>query len=207
MTTRLPMSLLCLVAPAMGLYNLAVLPSRSALLIPCATARCAPPLALGNGDEAWVDITEDGEECVLSDAGATCLEADVAGPIRFDELDLDRRARGPATEDERRRRSPGMIHDFGVSSTEDFKRPYVPGERHPPEPMGAPQMPPSEWAHGAQMPPPEWAYAPQMSPPEWAHAPRARPRPPPQGFFPSFSPPMQGTIFVPPPMDDDMPQW
>jgi len=122
----------CLLVPALGLQGLA---SRPALLASHAACfRCAPLRAVQGDGEIRIDIDDMGDECVITDAGSTCLDADVAGPIRIDGLDEERRS--PLTP----RRSPGLVSDFSAFSTDDFKMPYVPpSERPAPVPVLARQ--------------------------------------------------------------------
>lgn len=121
---------LCLVVPALGLQSLVV--TRSALLTPCITNRCALPRAAAQGGEGWVDVDDSGDECVVSGEGWSCI-SDVAGPIGVDGtragLDAGRRNRSPVigspdTDEGRHRRSPGMMGNFNDLSIEDFKKPY-----------------------------------------------------------------------------------
>ena len=110
------MFVLCAVLPAMGMQGLVAAP-RPALLAPSILSRCAPPLA--NEGDARVDFDfESGDECVISEAGTTCLEADVAGPLRIDDIDGERRGRSSHNE-QSRRRAPV---DFDKLSNEDFKK-------------------------------------------------------------------------------------
>jgi len=142
--------MLCLVASALGLQSIVVTASRPALLSSSTVNRCAPPHAR-MGADGWVDFDDSGDECVVSDEGWTCLGADVAGPIRVDGtpngLDLGRRSRSPANDEERRRRSPGMMNNFEQLSTEDFKKPFeVEGASAPEVPAVAassPDLPPA----------------------------------------------------------------
>jgi hypothetical protein len=101
--------------------------SRPALLAPCAMRpRCTPLRAQGDGD-IRIDIDGDsGDECVITDAGSTCLSADVAGPIRVDDLNAGHRTRVPPANEETRRRSPGLVTDFSAFSNADFRQPYMP---------------------------------------------------------------------------------
>jgi hypothetical protein len=110
-----------LVTPSLGLQ------ARPALLAPCsAIHRCAPPRALHyDGDDHRIDHDDDDEddECVITDKGVSCFNADVAGML-LNGVDAEPRVRPAQNEEERRRRSPGMVADFSTRSTEDFKSPY-----------------------------------------------------------------------------------
>ena len=59
---------------------------------------------------------------MITDVGASCLDADVTTGMSLNGFDAEPRVRPAQNEEERRRRSPGMVKDFGSSSTEDFKR-------------------------------------------------------------------------------------
>ena len=119
--------------PTLGLQ------ARPALLAPCsAIHRCAPPRALhydGNENRIDHDDDDEGDECVITNTGVSCFNADVAAGMTLNGHDAEPRA-GPAQNDEeRRRRSPGMVADFGSKSTEDFKKSYdgSPTEAEPTE--------------------------------------------------------------------------
>jgi hypothetical protein len=104
------------------------------VLATSAASRCAAPIALSNPGEHWVDFDADsGDECVISDAGSTCMDADVAGPVRFDGLDTERRSRNEGQSSGRR--SPGLARDFFALSNEEFRMPYgsVPDSFTPPQ--------------------------------------------------------------------------
>jgi hypothetical protein len=118
------MLLACVAVPALGLQGLVSRPA----LMRCSHAtglRCAPLRAVHGDGEIRVDFDDSGDECVITDAGSTCLDADVAGPIRVDGLDEERRTREPVDQGHHRR-SPGLMSDFSALSTDDFKKPYVP---------------------------------------------------------------------------------
>lgn len=115
-----------LATPVLGF----AVPARAALLAPCAISRrCVPPIARENPEEHWVEFDESGDECVVSNAGSSCMEADVAGPVRIDQIDDQRRSRFPQ---DGARRSPGFQ---GLSSTNDFKKPFDGSARGNPAPQ------------------------------------------------------------------------
>ena len=100
-------ALLALVLPALALQGVAWTASRPALLAQCTPLRCAPLcLRQGGSGDHWVDFDDSGDECVVSDAGSSCLEADVSAPMPIDGLD-----RHP------HRRSPGLQNNFYDVST------------------------------------------------------------------------------------------
>jgi hypothetical protein len=120
--------------------------SRPAVL-PCTAARrCAPAVARMGDDENRIDISDTGDECVITPQGASCLEADIAGSslgyngmdmdapgyITHEPLDVDQTGsyemdglNPPDNEEERRRRSPGMVNDFTSVSPEDFRKSWT----------------------------------------------------------------------------------
>ena len=122
-------ALLALVLPALALQGVAWTASRPALLAQCTPLRCAPLcLRQGGSGDHWVDFDDSGDECVVSDAGSSCLEADVSAPMPIDGLD-----RHP------HRRSPGLQNNFYDMSTADFKKPWSEGPPGGgPPPMGGP---------------------------------------------------------------------
>lgn len=87
------------------LVVVALLPAAQSLVVATAARpaffvayRCAPPRAqLGDG-ESYVNFDDSGDECLISDHGSTCMDADVASPIRIGALDEGRRSRSPPTE-------------------------------------------------------------------------------------------------------------
>ena len=86
--------LLGMVVPMMGLQSLSLV-SRLALLTSRTASRCAP-VRVQHGDppgDFWVDFDDSGGECVISESGSTCMDADVAGPLRIDDIDEGRRGR------------------------------------------------------------------------------------------------------------------
>eukprot|EP00316_Scyphosphaera_apsteinii_P005721 CAMPEP_0119308284 /NCGR_PEP_ID=MMETSP1333-20130426/9903_1 /TAXON_ID=418940 /ORGANISM="Scyphosphaera apsteinii, Strain RCC1455" /LENGTH=271 /DNA_ID=CAMNT_0007312015 /DNA_START=38 /DNA_END=856 /DNA_ORIENTATION=+ len=106
----------CMVVPAVGL-QVAARPTPHLLHIwPCASSRCAPPRVLNEE-----------EECVVSDAGSSCISR---GSVP--DCDVP-----PPVDEERRRRSPGLQNNFYDISTADFKRPY--GASRGAEPPPAPE--------------------------------------------------------------------
>lgn len=121
-----------LVTPAATLMHGLV--TRSALLAPCTTFRCAAPrVQIDDPDENWMPSDEEmmahqrahfeqqmgeGDECVVSDAGTTCLNAMDTPDVPNDF------AERPPIDDERHQRSPGMANNFYDLSNEDFRRPY-----------------------------------------------------------------------------------
>jgi hypothetical protein len=125
--------MLLLTAPpaAVGLRGLFSV-GRPALLAPCGASRCAvlllddpdDPSPLNDDemlakqqshfDEANSDVHD---ECVVTDMGTSCITIEHAnGPDPYVP---------PQVEDERQRRSPGLMNNFYDVSTEDFKKPYV----------------------------------------------------------------------------------
>ena len=70
---------------------------------------------MGMQDEPRVDFDESGDECIISETGSTCLNADVAAPIRVDNIDVGHR--GPAG------RRPAPVN-FDKLSIADFKKPW-----------------------------------------------------------------------------------
>ena len=125
------LALLALVLPTLGLQGLTLTSSRPALLASCTPLRCAPPIARnGESGDHSVDFDDSGDECVVSDAGSTCLDADVSSPMPIDGLD-----RAPP------RSSPGIQNNFYDMSTADFKKPWSEGPpQGGPPPMGGPPM-------------------------------------------------------------------
>lgn len=106
-------SYLCLVVPATALSGLWTA-ARPAVLAPCHASRAPPPCARnGDSDEPRVDFDESGEQCVVSEAGSSCIEVDISEAIPLDGVD-----------EERRRRSPGLWNNFYDMSTADFKKPF-----------------------------------------------------------------------------------
>ena len=110
----------------------AVVPStglqvQPALLAPCtAIRRCAPPRALhfdDNENRIDMDDSDDSDECVITNVGASCFDTDAAGATSFNGFD-EPRVSPPQNEEERRRRSPGMVSDFSAKSNDDFKKSY-----------------------------------------------------------------------------------
>ena len=122
------LTLCCLVAPAFGMQGL-MTASRPALRASCtADRRCAPLCALhGDDEESRIDIDDLGDECFITNAGASCIGADDSSIDMADGLDAEPPPpQMPLNAEGRQRSSPGMTTNFVSSSTEDFKKPYVP---------------------------------------------------------------------------------
>jgi hypothetical protein len=119
------LTICCLVAPALGMQGL-ITASRPAVRAPCtADRRCAPLRAQhGDEEESRIDIDDFGGECFITNAGASCLGADDSSIDMPDGLDVEPPLHMQG--EGRQRRSPGLINNFVSSSTEDFKKPYVP---------------------------------------------------------------------------------
>ena len=109
----------------------ALVASRPALLVPCTVCRCSSPVVARLGDgEAYVDFSED-DECVISESGSTCMSADVAGPIRIDDLDTDLRQR--PTEGGQRKPPAGMVpFSFQSPTAADVEVPSEPSASEEP---------------------------------------------------------------------------
>ena len=97
---------------------------------PCAVRRCAPPLAQQDG---WVDFDESGDECVISNAGATCMGGDVAGPpVGWTGQTAPGPMGMPRSASPRARRSPGMVPFMdrpGAMNVDDVRKPFDEPER------------------------------------------------------------------------------
>merc|ERR1712224_723340 len=111
----------------------------------------------------------------MGEAGSTCMDADVVGPIRIGNLDEERRWRSPLTP-----RKPAPV-DFDKLSNEDFRRTWH-GSDSTPEPEAPPAEPSKPAAsQPAQYPVSERRILPRKPTPR---APRAS-----SSFSPSFSSP------------------
>lgn len=125
------MMTLSMVVPAAGFVNLLTLSRPPPIsLYTVATGRTAPLHALSKRPESWVDFDESGDECVITNVGSSCLEAEISDPAPIDGAD-----------EEVRRRSPGQYRNFQDISTDAFKRPFqAPSPQPPPAAAPAPMQ-------------------------------------------------------------------